>query len=959
MIKHIIPFLSFKQTKKLVMTKKFILTEVKNMLRTKKIISVIVAMLMVLSIMVPMASAADFSDVATTHKYYTAISNLSAYGILDGFEDGTFHPDDKVTRAQFAKIICYALNAGSSTTGPVETGFTDVAPEHWAAGNIKMAASRGIINGMGDGTFAPEANIKFEQAVKMIVCALGYGERALQSGGYPQGYINVAVDLKLLKGLASDDNKQGTDATRGTIAKLVDTMLDTDQLTMSGEQGSSLKEQTVKTASENGQVVSVYGSTIYAGETSDCSRNQIELLVGSKRYKYSVDELDSIKSNIGEYLGKRVTVYYNSDDELRIPTLTNLTLQAKKNDIVEIELADIEDFEDSYVEYIADIDSGDTEEVSVDDDANILVNGVATTDSLSEVLDPTAPGQVTFIDSDANGSADVVFVKSYTTLIVKSKTASTFKIYGETSSDSIVLDEDLSSITIKKNGKASEFKNINVGDIVSYAASEDNKVIDVLVSNTVVSGSVSQIRTNGQIKIKTSSGETTYKSSVYFEKNSDVTLEVGLSGKFYIDAFGKIAKVDVTSASAYTYAYLYDFADMGGTAGSEFAVQVIKINGSTTASKSTYYLANKCKIDGEAISDSDTEDDIIDIFESSASNFDPGFVTGTGESEKPVFTPDNSIGQVIKFTTNSSGKIDKIVTVDYDADKENELTVDVQKGIKCTTGGQRLGGTYNISGAKVLILAEETDGTDKISGSSASYFKATDATHNIVLIDVNDDYKTSIVIVYGASGSSSVQWENSAPMVVTEKVLEYDSEREAELNGVAVIKHSGTEATLFEGEEAEGVLDGVNVGDVIRVSLDADGNVEKIKVTTTLEKMLAAGKEGGQNAGASGEGDNQYNERADYRQIFGTAKKLGTESIIVAKAFGTIGESAGLENIPVNSNTKVILIDSAKMATDAKSAISVSVIEEIIGYDDQPDNASKILVYTAGSATAKAIFIFK
>ena len=82
------------------------------MKKTRKIISVIVAMLMVLGIMVPMASAAEFSDVASTHKYYTAISDLSAYGILNGFEDGSFNPKAPATRAQAAVLIYNALRKG-------------------------------------------------------------------------------------------------------------------------------------------------------------------------------------------------------------------------------------------------------------------------------------------------------------------------------------------------------------------------------------------------------------------------------------------------------------------------------------------------------------------------------------------------------------------------------------------------------------------------------------------------------------------------------------------------------------------------------------------------------------------------------------------------------------------------------------------------------------------------------
>ena len=83
------------------------------MRRTNKIVSLMLALGMLLSMALPtVTSAADlsFSDVPSDYTYYSAITDLTAEGIINGFEDGTFKPEDPVTRAQFTKLICLAEN---------------------------------------------------------------------------------------------------------------------------------------------------------------------------------------------------------------------------------------------------------------------------------------------------------------------------------------------------------------------------------------------------------------------------------------------------------------------------------------------------------------------------------------------------------------------------------------------------------------------------------------------------------------------------------------------------------------------------------------------------------------------------------------------------------------------------------------------------------------------------------
>lgn len=161
--------------------------------------------------------AAPFSDVQDTDYFAPAASLLKEFGVLDGYPDGTFKPQNSITRAEMAAIVCRLIakdEEAALLTG--ETEFLDVPNEHWATGYINYASSTGIINGDGDGNFRPGDPVKYEEAIKMVVCALGYGEEIeIDPEDWSSGYIKLAEDKGITKNLAG---QKGTAATRGDIA---------------------------------------------------------------------------------------------------------------------------------------------------------------------------------------------------------------------------------------------------------------------------------------------------------------------------------------------------------------------------------------------------------------------------------------------------------------------------------------------------------------------------------------------------------------------------------------------------------------------------------------------------------------------------------------------------------------------------------------------------------------------
>lgn len=146
---------------------------------------------------------ADFSDIPKNAVYGNAIHETASLGIFTGDQNGNFNPENAVTRAEFAVLICRFLNV-DKLESMRENTFSDLSAEHWAADYIATAMKKGILQGFDDRTYRPGGEVSKEQAVKMVICAIGLKKDAEKLGTYPEGYMKLAESKGLLEGIESD-----------------------------------------------------------------------------------------------------------------------------------------------------------------------------------------------------------------------------------------------------------------------------------------------------------------------------------------------------------------------------------------------------------------------------------------------------------------------------------------------------------------------------------------------------------------------------------------------------------------------------------------------------------------------------------------------------------------------------------------------------------------------------------
>ena len=116
------------------------------------------------------SSENNFSDVSADKWYNNAVSTLSRMGVIGGYADGTFRPDAPISRAEFAKIaVSFTQNNGSA----VYNYFTDVKTTDWFAPYVTAAKDAGLIEGYSDGSFKPESKITRAEACAIVNRTLG------------------------------------------------------------------------------------------------------------------------------------------------------------------------------------------------------------------------------------------------------------------------------------------------------------------------------------------------------------------------------------------------------------------------------------------------------------------------------------------------------------------------------------------------------------------------------------------------------------------------------------------------------------------------------------------------------------------------------------------------------------------------------------------------------------------
>ena len=567
------------------------------MLNLKKVIALVCVFALTLT---TVAFGATYTDVAEDSAYYEAVETLNKLDIITGYEDGTFKPEDGVTRAEMAALIARIQGYGETAKASANTAFTDVPASHWASGYIANAAGMGIINGYGDGTFGPEDPVKYEQAVKMVMATLGYTPFAEKNGGYPTGYLAAAQRYDV--SLAVANAAVGQDANRGTVAQLLVNAIDTPLMIQARWSTDGTVDYVIADGNTTGYPYQTLMSANlgYVKLRGVVMANALVAVGADKNINTEADEEVSIRiddkydsinkdfdavvegttvldflvgdTDVADYIGRSVIVYVKkvADDY----EVVSVAVDTNRNEELVIALDQFAgwDSSDAEVDYYKD-GANTTTGAKLAATAPVIFNNDGNYDAtdLNGMINVLNGGNITLIDNNDVKGYDVAIVKMAVTGVVDEvgskaialKTAATLA-GGSMSKINLNIDET-KVVTILKDGAEIDAAELNEWDVLSIYAITKNSdyIVAEVVANQVV-GTITSKKTS-----TTSAGGTAYKiaDAWYDVANGvyDEGMDINEGGTFYIDEFGKIAAfvedAALAGGAAANYAYVNGIKD--------------------------------------------------------------------------------------------------------------------------------------------------------------------------------------------------------------------------------------------------------------------------------------------------------------------------------------------------------------------------------------------------------------
>lgn len=706
--------------------------------------------------------------------YQNALKVCAGLGIITGYADGSVKPESTVTRAEMATIVLRMLD--NLTTVDYKNVFTDLTADHWAAKNIQTAVEQGILDGMGDGTFLPDGEVKYEQVLKMIVAAMGYTVDATKAGGYPNGYISVASSpLKLLD---SVNGVTGQSLERGEVIKVVYNALQAPFRTIARYEGNnpiwetkdSLGVEKFKLYNDKGVLTTTPNITIASGvETKD----DVVVIDGTE---YRCD------FNVDEYVGTKVKFFY-IDEKADDPKIIALYSDGRSTEI-KADAEDVEEITANTVKIKTSKNSNSTKTYKTAN-ASVIYNGTilnaadyaasGNTEDYYDFIKPTL-GTVRLVDYDADDIYDIIFVDKYETFIVNSATSE--KVTGKINGVSVTIEYDADdtdqTITVIKSGSNASIKNLKKNDVASLRRNIDETILDFTVTGESVTGKVEMTGIDDETGYQTATiNGTEYK----LDANVVDDVKNGVSGTFYTDMFNVIGYCPSLSNENDTYAVIANvFDDDTG----ELVIRLFNQKGEALDLKpagSVNYWAPGAA-EATTANENTLRRDLKD--------------------ESKLVKIDGKPLKLCKYRVNSSGKITKlymavdIATIDEEERRSSDGLLVHGSSMKNNpaAGGAVAGYFINDGIVEFTIPSEADDRSNPANYSTgsvtaSSYKNTEDGVNTVFTVGDFTNSKYPQVLVKYATGATSlsavtdVSTASSAPSFILKKIIpSVDSEGE-------------------------------------------------------------------------------------------------------------------------------------------------------------------------------------
>ena len=505
-----------------------------------RIFAALLCMVFAISALSSVAFAAeDGSGTAVNHS--DAIEELRQIGLTDniGFTLGDNKP---ITRAEFVAIVMNVDCGNAERGAAVGRVFDDVGTDLPYAWAISAAVGRGFISGNGDGLFEPNEPMSYDGAVKILVSALGYGLRAEAKGGFPSGYLRQAaiLDIEL------DTVANPLSLTGGEAAAMVLAAVNTEIMAPSGF-GNSV---TYEVKSDETWLKTTRDTVRYEGVMQ---ANAHTSLYGAGGLGEGKAEIDGVKykteCDIDGYLGYNLYYYVRGDD-------TIVYACPVSNDVTVIYADDVSDTDGRNIVYY---ENNKRKTVALPKGAAVIYNNIAYPDY--EMKDfVIKSGRIEFIE--INNTIETAKIFDMRPVYVAAADTAGEVIYDAIGQSSIDYGNFKSFDIYDENGKATDMKKIDAGDVLNMYISAKGDYASAYKSTGKAEGMITAVSDEDGISLIGVDG-VEYEISAAGSIDA-ASLVTGDRIKIYLDCDGRAVYSENGARDAAKYAYLISISATGG-----------------------------------------------------------------------------------------------------------------------------------------------------------------------------------------------------------------------------------------------------------------------------------------------------------------------------------------------------------------------------------------------------------
>ncbi len=921
----------------------------------KKLMAMLTTAAMLAAYVFQLPASAAFSDVSDTNPYKNAITTLSTLSVISGYDDNTFKPDGAITRAEFTKLIVFML--GLQDIEYTNYTFEDVSSDHWARNYIQTGYDRGIIAGFDDGTFKSEESVTYAQALKMVVCTLGYEDLALQlsdgaEGGWADKYIQEAGILGLTKGI-TDTTFYG-EASRGVVAQILDNALEIEMYESNGfsnvKTEKTLMNDYLKVKRLKGTLVGVDNDV-----TEDCKISLPEQCIDiltSKDEEIVIDysTYSQQASDLSKYLGSTITLYYRQTSEGDDRHLISIDAETTKNSTLEIASRDIGEYDGTTLKYyVSDSNKSRNltlkpKDVSVryngktvaSDDTVTLGDNVYTRDeALSEWLNPDSEnfiyGNIRLTDNGSDGSYDMIQIYNYETIVALSApSTSDYRISDKiVSGNYIILDPQSANhtFTITKDGSEIPVTSIAANDIVLYARDLDDEHYTLLVTNKSVTGPITSM--SPESNEMTINGEDYVigdKCADYIREKNNKEIKTGATGTFYLDAFGTAVYGSIQEVAASPYAYITNtFREDGKYYITVYAPSV------STSEATSYPLKSSVRINGVSVK----AENAVSRIQAAAE-----YTTDESEFADKIYgagkVPENTnYSQAARVKIANNEVTDIVLLTSADAESQNE---DKEQIVRCreldeytysnnsfmTHDGKT---SFSVNSSTVVIFVpQDRDQKKKYAKKAPSSAFTSGERYYLEAYDINSSRTAGMIILYGNDGTlTKVKKDSDFSVVAKAPQSEYSSVKDGTVFKIDMFTGASSTVKSWNTYDDKEFAD-VTVGDVIQFAYDSDnliqGRINNIKFSDIKEVLDGNSMNDGQlynwaETVEPTEENNMQTMKFDYRfKVSGTSN----DEVYTSSTYGTV------------PNSRAVMFNVSQVLTDEKKLyVTKNGFEEVDG----------------------------